>query len=132
MIASSDNNGPIEYIGHLKFEAQEYDLKSLPTNERAAQDAADIMPLIRTAAVTLLKSADELEAIAREPGGVELQLDLIERLQPALDHKQQEVDILNAAIARLIVACERVIGEDVLKPEYERGRKQPGKRRGVS
>jgi hypothetical protein len=40
----------LEYVGHLKFLAQQYDLTTIPDNETAMKDAAAIMPLLRLAA----------------------------------------------------------------------------------
>ena len=42
----------MEYLGRLKFQAAEYDLTSIPDNDRAARDAASMMVYIRVSALS--------------------------------------------------------------------------------
>ena len=108
----------IEYVGSVKFAAQKYDLKSLPTNERAAQDAAAIMPLMRMAAVFINDSDKGMEKKIREGGDLGPWLDLLEQLVDAAQHKKQDYDLLNAGSMRLQVVLERIVGKKEMKQTY--------------
>lgn len=108
---------PMEYIGGLKFPAQEYDLTSIPDNKRAARDAAAMMPYIRMSALFLLESDEDLEAKVRASDLGEY-MNLLEEIGAVLDAKRQDCEMLEAGFTRLCVVMERVIGEaEITKPE---------------
>jgi hypothetical protein len=113
----------MKYIGGLKFPAQEYDLASIPDNERAARDAASMMPYIRMSAVFLMESDDEIEenvGATSDPEGINQWVDLLEGIGAALDAKRQDAEMLEAGFTRLLVAIERVIGKDAIKAAYSK------------
>lgn len=112
----------MEYMGGLKFPAQEYDLSSIPNNDRAGSDAAAMMPFIRMAAVFLHESDETMETNVRASGsdeeGLEQWMELLEGIGAALDAKRQDVEVLEAGFTRLLVVIERVIGEEVIMAAY--------------
>lgn len=107
----------MEYIGALKFEAEDFDLTSLPDNKRAARDAAAIMPYIRMSALLLRQSDEELEASVRI-SDLGRYMDLAEEIGAALDAKRQDCGILEAGFTRLLVVIERVLAEEAVCTEY--------------
>jgi hypothetical protein len=107
----------MEYIGALKFPAQEYDLSSISDNKRAASDAAAMMPYIRMSALFLLENDEDLEAKIRA-SGLGGYVDLLEGIGAALDAKRQDCEMLEAGFTRLLVVMERMIGEaEITKPK---------------
>ena len=108
----------MKYIGNLKFDAQQYDLASIPDNETAKKDAEAIMPLIRVAAVLLNDSDKGLAKKIREGGELDPWLDLLEGLLAAAQHKKQEYDLLNAGYIRLQVVLERIVGKNTVERCY--------------
>ena len=117
----------MEYLGGLTFPAQEYDLASIPNNERAAQDAAAMMPYIRMAALLLHESDEELEAKVRS-SDIGEHMDLLEGIGAALDAKQQDAGMLEAGFTRLLVVIERVLGEKTVRAAYREPDKKIDKR----
>ena len=113
---SDANNGQLEYVGDLKFEAQDYDLKSIPTNKEAAKAAAEMMPWMRTAALMLSVGDDELSALVE--GGPEEFMEMCEGIASAHTAKKSEADLLQAGYCRLIVALERGVGKDEINRFY--------------
>lgn len=113
---------PMEYVGALKFPAQEYDLTSMPNNERAARDAAAMMPWIRLSALFLRQSDEELEANVRATAdtqdGMNEWVETFECIGAALDAKRQDVEMLEAGFRRLCVVIERIVGEAEMKRVY--------------
>lgn len=110
---------PMEYLGGLKFPAQHYDLKSIPNNDRAAKDAASMMPYIRISALFLLESDDDLEAKVRG-SDIGEHMDMLEGIGAALDAKRQDCGMLEAGFTRLLVVIERVLGEDAIREAYSK------------
>jgi hypothetical protein len=112
----------MDYIGGLNFPAQEYDLASIPDNERAGSDAASMMPYVRMSALFLRESDEELEAKVRasgdEPDGLDEWMNLLEGIGAALDAKRQDAEMLEAGFTRLLVVIERVIGKGAIKAAY--------------
>lgn len=101
----------IAYVGGLKFAAQQYDLASIPDNERAKKDAAAIIPLIRLAAVLVRDNDRGMTKKIRDSGELNIWVDLLEQLLAAAQHKKQEYDLLKAGYVRLQIALERVVGK---------------------
>ena len=116
----NDANGDtLEYVGGLKFEAQDFDLESLPTNKEAAIAAAEMMPWIRLASLLLRLNDDKLvSAVEDEP---EEHVEMLEGIAAALNSKKQDVKILKAGFCRLTVALERTIGKDEINRAYGTG-----------
>ena len=110
--------GPYEYVGGLSFEASDFDLSSLPTNEVAAKAAAGMMPWIRIAAAINTRSDKELEVSIRTPGGAEIHMEMLEEIIPALSAKKQDVNILEAGAQRLSIVLDRVIGKEEMTRVY--------------
>jgi hypothetical protein len=120
---------PMEYVGALKFPAQEYDLASMPDNERAARDAAAMMPWVRLSALFLRQSDQELEAKVRATGGHEGMNEWVETLEgigAVLDAKRQDAEMLEAGFTRLLVVIERVIGATEMTRTYSEPADQGG------
>jgi hypothetical protein len=101
----------MEYLGGLKFQAQEYDLASIPDNDRAAADAASMMFYIRMSALLLHKSDEELEAWVRADDDPDNWMNLLEGIVAALAAKRQDVKMLEAGCTRLQVVLERIYRE---------------------
>ena len=118
----------MEYIGGLKFPAQEYDLASIPNNERAGKDAAAMMPYIRMAALFLHESDEELEAKVRG-SDISEHMDLLEGIGAALDAKRQDAGMLEAGFTRLLVVIERVLGEETVRATYSKPDEEIDKRK---
>ena len=97
----------MEYLGGLKFQAQDYDLASIPDNDRAAAAAASMMFYMRMAALFLRESDAELEAKVRASDGPDEWITLLEGIVTALDAKRQDVELLEAGYLRLLVVLER-------------------------
>ncbi len=114
----------MEYLGSLKFPAQQYDLSSIPNNDRAAQDAAAMMPFVRMAAVFLLESDETMETNVRassdDADGMNQWMELLEGIGAALDAKRQDAEMLEAGFTRLLVTIERVIGEEAVMEAYSK------------
>jgi hypothetical protein len=113
----------MEYIGGLKFPAQEYDLASIPENDRAGRDASSMMPYIRLSAVFLHESDGDMEEKVRatsDPEGMDQWMDLLEGIGAALDAKRQDAEVLEAGFTRLLVAIERVLAEPEIKCAYSK------------
>jgi hypothetical protein len=108
----------IEYVGHLRFGGQHYDLGSIPDNETAMKDAASIMPLIRIAAVLLTDDDKGMTKKIRESGDVNVWVRLLEQLLAAAEHKKREYDLLNAGYIRLQIALERVVGKRKMEATF--------------
>ena len=88
---------PMEYVGGLKFPAQEYDLSSIPDNDRAGRDAAAMMPWVRLAALFLHENDDQLEAKVRassDAEGMSEWMDMLEGIGAVRDAKQQDAKVL--------------------------------------
>ena len=120
----------MEYLGGLSFPAQDYDLHSIPNNERAGRDAAAMMPYIRMCALFLHQTDEELETNVRasgdEPEGLDQWVSMLEGIGAALDAKRQDAGLLEAGFTRLLVVLERLHGEDNLKaiqPDEDASRK---------
>jgi hypothetical protein len=97
----------MEYVGGLKFQAQDYDLASIPDNDRAAADAASMMFYIRMSAILLHQSDEELEAKVRADNNPADWVSLLEGMVAALTAKRQDVKVLEAGSARLQIVLER-------------------------
>ena len=108
-----------EYVGHLKFSAQQYDLTSIPDNETAMKDTAAIMPLIRMAAVLLTDTDRELTKKIRDGGDLSPWLSLLDQLVGATAHKKQEYELLEAGSLRLQIALERIVGKKTMERCYK-------------
>jgi hypothetical protein len=119
----------MEYLGTLKFPAQAYDLASIPDNERAGRDAADMMPWIRLSALFLRDSDEELEAKVRATAnnqeGMGEWVGMLESIGAVLDAKQQDVEMLEAGFSRLLVVIERIIGRTEMKRTYSDSSNDP-------
>jgi hypothetical protein len=118
-----ENRPPMEYIGSLKFPAQKYDLASMPDNERAARDAATMMPWVRLSAFFLCESDEQLEAkvcATADDKGINEWMDMLESIGAALDAKRQDAEMLEAGFTRLLVVIERIIGEAEIKRTYSK------------
>ena len=111
----------MKYLGALRFSALEYDLTSIPDNERAGRDAAAMMPWIRLSAVFLLESDEELETKVRATAdgkGMDDWMGVLEGIGGVLDAKRQDVEMLEAGFTRLLVVIERIIGKAEIKRAY--------------
>jgi hypothetical protein len=102
----------MEYLGALKFQAQEYDLASIPDNDRAAADAADMMFFIRMSALLIRDGDEALEAKVRADAKPDDWISLLEGIVNALNAKRQDVEMLEAGVTRLQVVLERVVGPE--------------------
>ena len=114
----------MEYMGGLKFPAQKYDLTTIPDNERAAKDAAAMMPWVRMAALFLCQSDEQLEASVRataDEEGMNEWVHILEAIGATLDARRQDADMLEAGFTRLLVVIERIVG----KAEIERSYREP-------
>ena len=118
---SDASNGQLEYVGGLKFEAQDFDLKSIPTNKEAAKAAVRIMPWVRVASLMLLKSDDELTVMIEDDQ--ELHLEMLEGIVEAQKYQELAVNVLRAGSHRLTIVLERALGEDVINRSYGSGAK---------
>ncbi len=98
----------LKYLGALKFQPQEYDLASIPDNDRAAADAASMMFYIRMSALLLREGDEELEAKVRHDDNPDHWITLLEGITAALAAKRQDAKMLEAGATRLQVVLERV------------------------
>ena len=112
----------IKYLGARKFPAQQYDLDSIPDNDRAGRDASSMMPHIRTSALFLRDSDGELEPKVRACGDDAERLDewmnLLEGIGDALGAKRQDVEVLEAGFNRLLGSrsARRMVGTTGIEP----------------
>jgi len=107
----------MEYLGGSKFQAEEYDLASIPDNDRAAADAASMMFYIRMSALFLRESDEELEAKVRADDSNDW-IDMLEGIGAALSAKKQDVGILEAGFTRLLAVLERIEGKKAIDAAY--------------
>ena len=109
----------MEYLGGSKFQAEEYDLASIPDNDRAAADAASMMFYIRMSALFLRESDEELEAKVRADDDPTTDwIDMLEGIGAALASKKQDVGILEAGFTRLLAVLERIEGKEAIDAAY--------------
>jgi hypothetical protein len=92
-------------VAHMTFEADPYNLDSLPTNDEAAELAVRIMPVYRIAAVMVGYDDKQLEEIVRK--APEAHLSLFEDIASAISTEKNHLSLLEKAFCRLSVVLER-------------------------
>jgi hypothetical protein len=102
-------------VAHMTFEADPYNLDSLPTNEEAAEQAIRIMPVYRMAALMVGYDDKQLEEIVRKIP--EAHLALLEDIASAIQTEKNHLTLLEKAFCRLSVVMERWANDEDAKAE---------------
>ncbi len=112
----------LEYIGDLKFGRAAGTPGTPATIEQWNQNAREQFELIRAIRPILQGTDEEVERMlceAHDPAEkFEQFLDLIELCKEWEDRYKAGVEIMGAAVARLLIVCERYEGRDEMEKVY--------------